>query len=67
MIGTGDHARISMSLDKLMRAVLAHIVEGADPAITAHDSEQRLPSLFKGKIVTGLVKLRGMSSELPAC
>ena len=67
VVRTGDHPRIAASLDKLMRTVLADVIEGADLAIPTHDAKKRLASHIENKIVAGLLQLRGVSGKLPAC
>ena len=66
MIGTGDHWRPPAALDKLVRAVLADIVEGVDRAIPVQHTEQGLAGHLEGEIVPRVLKLRGMPGELPA-
>ena len=66
VIGTGNQACIAASRDKLVRAMLAYIVEGADPAVSAHHAEQRLAGHLESEIIAWFLKLRRVSGKLPA-
>ena len=65
VIRADNHAGRAFAADKLMRAVLTNVVEGADHAIAALDREQAFVRQLKCDVIARVLQLAGMAGKLP--